>query len=72
MIEVLLFLTALTGLGTAIVTFLTRREVEKVHVLVNSKFTSALRRIEQLAEALRQAGVAVPEATEKTKVEDVT
>lgn len=38
------------------------RQVQEVHLLVNSRLTAALARMEQLTEALKSAGVAVPPA----------
>lgn len=43
-----------------------RREVRKVHVLVNSQRDLLLSRIDQLIAALRTAGVDVPKAKDDT------
>ena len=61
-------LVGAVALATAIVTLATvlvtsrrlRREVTQVHVVVNSKHTEALDRVDQLAAALEDAGVAIP------------
>lgn len=60
----LLLFTAVTGL---VLIGATRREVTKVHHLVNSQRDLLLERIDQLVEALLAAGVRVP--TDKAGVD---
>ncbi len=56
-------LTALIVLAAAIVGFLAkmRKDVDEIHVIVNSHAKVQAKRIEQLAEVLRAAGIEVPD-----------
>jgi hypothetical protein len=53
-------LIAVLVLATAIVSWLTRRKVNEVHVLVNGRLTDVLDRVEQLTEALEASDTPVP------------
>lgn len=59
--ELVAWVTAITSVLVLVTTVLTARAVVKVHILVNSKFTAKLDRIELLTEALVGGGVEVPE-----------
>lgn len=63
--SVLTVVTAFLVLATAVVTYRTRSDVKQVHILVNSKMTAALDRIDQLTAALRNSDTTVPEAPEE-------
>lgn len=55
-----LIITALTGMLSVILTYMNRRKIKEVHILVNSKMAAALTRILQLEGALEDADVDVP------------
>ena len=59
--EVVALATAVVVLITALVTFRTRGAVKQIHILVNSKMTAALERIEQLTIALEESNTEVPD-----------
>jgi hypothetical protein len=68
--EPIALLTAVVVLGTAVVGYMAAKQrqdssellksVQEVHVMVNDRMSEALARIDQLDEALRTAGIAVP------------
>jgi hypothetical protein len=58
----LVLVTALIGLGTAILGFLNRKKIDQVHVLVNSQLHTVLERVEQLTESMREQGATVPDS----------
>lgn len=62
--DVLVLLTALVVLGTAVVGLIAKlhRDVQEIHVMVNSRMNEALTRIDQLYGALEDAGVTPPES----------
>ena len=57
-------ITALVVLATAVLGFIQTRNVKKqlteVHVLVNSRLTSVLERVEQLSQRLDEEGIEIP------------
>lgn len=53
--------TAVVVLISAVVGLVAKREVRKIHVMVNSRMDEALARIDQLDEALHEAGVVSPD-----------
>lgn len=56
----LLTIVALASVGSAIVGVFVAITVGKVHVLVNSRMTAVLERVDQLTEALERSGIDVP------------
>lgn len=64
--ETIAMLSAVVVLVTAIVGFLAKLQkgVDQIHVIVNSHATAQANRIEQLADALRAAGIDVPDRPE--------
>jgi hypothetical protein len=56
--------TAVIVLATAVVGFMAklRKDVSEIHVMVNSQMDEAIRRIDQLVDALQAAGIDVPDA----------
>jgi uncharacterized protein YoxC len=54
-------LIALSLLALLIALIFTRKEVQKVHILVNSQRDELVERIDQLVTALHDAGAAVPD-----------
>lgn len=61
MTEIVSAITALFVLATAVLSFLNRKNIEKVHVLVNSRLTAVVNRVTQLTELLEAKGIDVPE-----------
>ena len=54
--------TGLVAFGTALVGFLTvLKRIKEVHVIVNSRMTTVLARVDQLTEALEGSNTDVPE-----------
>jgi len=63
MSSILTLLIGLVGLLTAVTTYLSvknGRRIEQVHVIVNSRMTAVLERVDQLTEALEGSDTAVP------------
>jgi type II secretory pathway component PulJ len=58
MVDLLIVLSAFAVFLAAIVVVL--RKIQEVHVLVNQRMADALARIEQLGNALRDKGIAIP------------
>ena len=60
--EIVILATAVVALATTVVGFMAklRKDVSEIHVIVNSHATAQADRIEQLADALRAAGIDVP------------
>lgn len=51
------------SVGVAIIGYMShklRSEIQEIHVMVNSRMEEALNRIDQLGEALKDEGIAVP------------
>jgi hypothetical protein len=61
----LIFGAAVLGFATAFLAFLQSRQNSKrigeVHVLINSRMTDALSRIQQLTTSLQQQGIDIPD-----------
>ncbi len=53
-----------TAVITLILTLTNRKKVQEVHVMVNSQRKQLTSRVDQLADALEQAGVDVPPPSE--------
>ncbi len=64
--HVMILLTSLAGLVTAVVTLCrqaaTHKSVNDVHTVVNQQYTDMVRREQSLVAALTEAGVDVPPA----------
>lgn len=63
----IIFLTSAVVLATAIVGFMSKlnKDVQEIHVMVNSYASEQADRIEQLAQALKAAGLEVPDKPKK-------
>jgi hypothetical protein len=59
-IALLVLATPVLALVTAVLTFLTRKNVRKVHVLVDGRLTDVLNRVDQLTAALEKSDTDVP------------
>jgi hypothetical protein len=62
MTELVALATAGVVLATAVTTWRTRKQVQQVHVMVNSQRAVMTATIDQLKEALAEAGIAIPPA----------
>jgi membrane protein implicated in regulation of membrane protease activity len=51
----------LTAISTLILSFLNRKRVQEIHVMVNAQSLDLNRRIDQLTGALAEAGVSIPD-----------
>lgn len=66
-------IAALVTLGTTVLGYLLRQlqeDVDEIHIMVNSRMDNAMKRIDQLSDTLRAAGVVPPEHPKKTTLAD--
>lgn len=62
-------IAALITLGTTVLGYLLRslqEDVDEIHIMVNSRMDNAMKRIDQLTDTLRAAGVVPPDHPKKT------
>jgi hypothetical protein len=62
--DYIILVTAVLSLAAAAIgtvrSFHNSRQIQEVHLVMNSRMTAALSRIEQLGEALQKSGVTIP------------
>jgi hypothetical protein len=60
-VVIIVLITAILSLATAILGIINRKKIAEVHVLVNSQLTTVMTRVAQLTKSMEDQGAVIPD-----------